>query len=183
MARADMAVINGELKGFEIKSGRDSLGRLPSQTHLYGKVFDTMTIVLGPRHLKKVEASSPGWWGIVVAEGSEGISLEWQIIRPELRNPGQDPLSIAQLLWRDEVLEVLRGWDLARGLSGRPRKYLWEALASNFSLYDLGAIVRTRLKLRRNWRAAAAQTQCDEKYRPFSRSLGSLSRPNVLHTC
>ncbi len=43
MARVDVAVVNGELKGFEIKSEKDTLGRLPAQSGMYGKVFDTMS--------------------------------------------------------------------------------------------------------------------------------------------
>ncbi len=177
LARADMAVVNGELKGFEIKSERDSLDRLPSQTHLYGKVFDTMTVVLGPRHLNKVEAASPGWWGIVVADTSEAGVFEWQLIRPEANNSGQDPLSVAQLLWREEALEVLCSSGLAKGLRKRPRKYLWEALASNFCLSDLRSIVRTQLKLRKNWRVAAMQMQGDGKSQLSSRSSGFQSPP------
>jgi len=168
LARADMAVINGELKGFEIKSERDDLDRLPSQIHLYGKVFDTMSVVIGSRHLKRVEASSPNWWGVVVVAENE-TTLEWRLVRPEGKNLGHDALSVAQLLWRDEALEVLRSSGLAKGLASRPRKHLWEALVSNFCLSDLRCIVRTRLKLRKNWRVATVQTQGDGKSRLVSR--------------
>jgi hypothetical protein len=153
VARVDIAVVNGELKGFEIKSDQDNLGRLPSQTHMYGKVFDTMTIVSGPRHLSKLEASIPGWWGIVAANPSGSGNLGLQTIRCEAKNSSHDPLSVAQLLWREEVLSELRQAGKAKGLSNRPRRYLWDALVSTFSLSELRRIVRTRLKSRENWRA------------------------------
>jgi hypothetical protein len=154
VARVDMAVVNGELKGFEIKSDQDNLDRLPSQAHMYGKVFDTMTIVSGPRHLSKLESSIPDWWGIVAANPNASGKLELQTIRLEARNLGHDALSVARLLWRDEALTELRKAGKAKGLSNRPRIYLWEALVSAFSLSDLRRIVRARLKSRENWRVA-----------------------------
>jgi len=153
VARVDIAVVNGELKGFEIKSDQDNLDRLPSQTHMYGKVFDTMTIVSGPRHLSKLETSIPDWWGIVVANPNGSRKLELQTIRCEGKNLGHDALSVAQLLWREEVLSELRIAGKAKGLSSRPRIYLWEKLVSALSLSDLRRIVRARLKSRENWRA------------------------------
>jgi len=182
LARADMAVINGELKGFEIKSERDRLDRLPSQAHLYGKVFDTMTIVLGPRHAKKVEASSPEWWGILVAYSSRLGLAKWELIRPEGRNSRQDALSVAQLLWRDEALAVLRSSGLAKRLTDRPRKYLWEALASNFCLSDLRDIVRAQLRTRKNWRVGVIRTQCGVMSPLSSRSSGCQFQPNYVRT-
>ena len=154
VARVDIAVVNGELKGFEIKSNQDNLDRLPSQARMYGRVFDTMTIVSGPRHLSKLESSIPDWWGIVAANPGRCGELELQAIRPEAKNLGHDPLSVAQLLWREEALSELRKVGKAKGLSNRPRIFLWHALVSAFSLSDLRRIVRARLKSRENWRVA-----------------------------
>ena len=44
-ARVDLAVIDGQLHGYEIKSERDSLRRLRAQADLYNKVFDRVTLV------------------------------------------------------------------------------------------------------------------------------------------
>jgi hypothetical protein len=43
--RIDIAVINSELWGYELKSERDTLERLPSQAKLYNRVFDRVTLV------------------------------------------------------------------------------------------------------------------------------------------
>ena len=43
-ARVDVAVLNGSLAGFEIKSERDSLNRLESQIENYARCFDSLTI-------------------------------------------------------------------------------------------------------------------------------------------
>src|SRR5713101_199447 len=69
--RADMAVVNGELKGFEIKSDQDTLLRLRSQASVYCRVFDTISIVVAARHLEKTRKIVPAWWGILVAEKNE----------------------------------------------------------------------------------------------------------------
>ena len=49
LARIDIAVVNKVLHGYEIKSDRDSLRRLPSQVEMYSKVVDKATIVVGYR--------------------------------------------------------------------------------------------------------------------------------------
>ena len=51
--RIDMAVINGELSGFELKSDRDTLERLPFQADLYSRVFDRVSLVVGERHFQR----------------------------------------------------------------------------------------------------------------------------------
>src|SRR4051812_2250535 len=43
-ARVDLAVVNGSLSGYEIKSDRDTLVRLPNQQTKYALCFNAMTI-------------------------------------------------------------------------------------------------------------------------------------------
>jgi hypothetical protein len=168
--RADMAVVNGELKGFEIKSDQDTLLRLKSQAFLYGKVFDTVSIIVAAKHLDKVRKMVPRWWGVVIAEEIGRARPRFTIYRREGGNLNPDPLSIAQLIWRNEALEVLKLNGLASGLSSKPRRFLWEALVQNFPLADLRTLVRRQLKARGNWRSVVLRTQCDEKSQLASRS-------------
>src|ERR1700712_292570 len=65
--RIDLAVINGELAGYELKSDRDTLERLPLQSRLYSRVFDRVTLVASGRHLDKATIRIPDWWGVVEA--------------------------------------------------------------------------------------------------------------------
>jgi hypothetical protein len=148
--RADMVVINGEIKGFEIKSDQDTLLRLRSQASVYCRVFDTMSIVVAAKHLEAARNIVPRWWGVLLAEEN---------------GAGQ-----AQLIWRDEALELLKARNLHSGLRKKPRKILWEILVQNFSLTDLRALVRRQLKVRRDWRSAVSHTQCGEKSRLSSTS-------------
>src|SRR5262245_6458552 len=63
--RIDVAVINGELHGYELKSERDTLERLPAQAGLYSQVFDRVTLVTADRHLKIAKKTIPRWWGVI----------------------------------------------------------------------------------------------------------------------
>jgi hypothetical protein len=148
--RIDVAVINGELSGFELKSDRDTLDRLPLQAELYSKVFDRVTLVCGERHAVKATQLVPAWWGITVAnDGINGVSLEDS--RPSEGNPAADPYLIAQLLWRTEVVSILGRTGIGRGLSGMRVKELHTLLASTLDRKNLAEVVRTALKARADW--------------------------------
>jgi hypothetical protein len=150
-ARVDLAVVNGHLHGYEIKSDEDNLDRLPSQRDLYGKVFDRMTVVSGARHLSKVRRIVPEWWGIQRAElGKSGVEIHK--VRGNKPNPKVDPQALAQLLWRDEALAKLRKLNLHSGLVNRPRKVLWARLVRELSVVELACEVRERLRTRPFWR-------------------------------
>lgn len=153
VARIDVAVINGEINGFEIKSEQDTLVRLTGQVEQYNKVFDTITIVTGPTHLEGVLSKVPDWWGICVAT-PQGGEVKIQPVRDGVSNPAPDPFAIAQLLWRDEALAVLASRGMDRGVRTKPRKAVWNRLASDLKLQDLRKAVRSALKARASWRSA-----------------------------
>lgn len=50
-ARIDIAVVNGEICGFEIKSDVDSLARITRQERAFSAVFDRVSIVITPTSL------------------------------------------------------------------------------------------------------------------------------------
>jgi hypothetical protein len=151
--RADMAVVNGELKGFEIKSDQDTLSRLPSQASVYSRVFDTISIVVAARHLAMATKCVPSWWGVLVAHISENSEPSLTVHRAEKTNPSPDPLAVAQLIWRDEALDVLTRYKLQSGLGNKSRSVLWSVLVRNLPLAELQMVVRAKLKSRRDWRS------------------------------
>src|SRR5207253_5974934 len=65
--RIDVAVVNGECAGYEIKSDEDSLIRLAQQADAYGRVLDRASIVTTLRHREKAVAMLPEWWGVSIA--------------------------------------------------------------------------------------------------------------------
>jgi hypothetical protein len=151
--RIDVAVINGRLEGFEIKSEGDSLARLPRQAMAYGRVFDRLTMVCAERHLEAALALLPDWWGVEVAE-QRGARTRIVRKRAARANPAVEPRAVAQLLWRSEVLGALEDMDAARGLRSKPRRTLWSTLAEVVPRRELRALVREALRARRGWLAA-----------------------------
>ncbi len=170
--RADIVVINGNLKGYEIKSDRDTLSRLANQAVMYSRVFDTVTIVLADRHLERAVRVIPDWWGIEVAVTDAAPTLRLSKIRTENLNSEVDPFALVQLLWRDEALALLGEASPSEQLTNRPRRFLWQALVAAVPLPELKALVRTCLKNRKYWRADLQQTRCDEKFQPYAMSSG-----------
>ena len=124
-ARVDLAVVNGSLHGYEIKSATDTLDRLPSQIEAFSSVFDTVTLVVADSHVSDAIGMIPPWWGVFVAtESPSGIELRWQ--RKPRQNPGVNPVCLASLLWRDELIQVLLGRGI-RGIRKKNREelHLW----------------------------------------------------------
>lgn len=156
-ARIDIAVINGKIHGYEIKSERDTLNRLPNQIDIYNQVMDTVTIVVGRNHLGKVRNMVPNWWGIYTAEMKNNTELKLEIEREPLFNEEVNPYYVAQLLWRDEALEILKEINCAKGVLSKPRDIIWERLVNSLSLEELQKHVRNKLKNRKGWRAVPLQ--------------------------
>ncbi|HET7418144.1 MAG TPA: sce7726 family protein [Solirubrobacterales bacterium] len=151
--RIDVALINGRLEGFEIKSESDSLSRLPRQAVAYSQVFDRLTMICAERHLEPALALLPDWWGVEVAEPREA-STRLVRKRPARANPEVDPQAVAQLLWRSEALAALEARNEARGMRSKPRRALWSALAETTPRRELRLLVRETLRARQGWLVA-----------------------------
>lgn len=152
--RIDVAVINGRLEGYEIKSAGDSLTRLGRQADAYGRVFDRLTMICAERHLEAAFAQLPVWWGIEVAEERRG-SIRIVRRRSARANPGVEPAALVELLWRSETLAALESLGAAHGLRSKPRRALWAALAEALGPRELASLVRAALRARRGWLTAA----------------------------
>lgn len=143
--RVDVAAVNGELSGFEIKSPSDTLARWPRQCRFYSRVVDRAWLVAPAKTLDKARA--PEWWGqIAVFELDDRLGL--RVLRAASINPRPDALSIAKLLWRDEALAVLEHAGRARGVMTKSRKLIWKRLIDCVPLDELRSAVRAALKKR-----------------------------------
>lgn len=148
--RADLVAVNGALDGYEIKSDADTLDRLADQVAMFSRVFDTMTLVCAPRHLRAAKRRIPRWWGLTTATSDQsGIRLE--VKRPARANPTIEPELIARLLWRDEAIALLRAEALIEDARSMRRWDLLPLLAE-VPLDRLRASVRESIKCRTNWR-------------------------------
>jgi len=168
--RADIAVINGRLLGFEIKSDRDVLSRLSSQVSAYDAVFDHTTIVVGERHLAAVNELVPAWWGIVLCVKGKRGGIHFLTQRKPSRNRRVDPLSIAQLLWRPEAVEVLRSRGEEERTLRKPRQVLYARLVETMSSAELKQTVSSRLRSREDWRCPQPPSQCGGSSQPDAKS-------------
>ncbi|MBH5370956.1 sce7726 family protein [Bradyrhizobium glycinis] len=149
--RVDIAVINGELSGYEIKSARDTLARLPAQQELYSQVFDRVTLVVADHHSKKASALIPDWWGVMIASMANGLAVRLQQDRPSYGNPGVDALQVARLLWRPEAVAILERHGLVKGFRSVVADKLYRRLASELPIELLRFEVRGALKERTSW--------------------------------
>lgn len=167
--RVDIAVVNGALHAYEIKSDRDSLSRLPDQVAVYGSVADYATVVTGSRHREKIAACLPAWWGLEVAELNLSAAISFNSVRQARPNPHVDPLGVARLLWREEALALLTDLDCTRGLRRKPRAELYALLAEKVPLETLRSKVRECLKKRRGWRSARPRVSSDGSSPPAAK--------------
>lgn len=138
--RADVAVIGATMEGFEIKTERDTLKRLPRQADAYTRVFDRCHAVLAQRHVDKALEILPPWWGVqLIDEGPSFMTL-----REPGRNLNVDPETLVRLLWRDEAFAALcEIGTVPNPRTGRFR--LWEMLLALLDVDSLRRLVRGTL--------------------------------------
>lgn len=151
--KVDIAVINGELHGFEIKSDRDTFIRLPRQIELYSSVLDRATIVVGESKASSIDDYVPSWWGIYVAKKSKLGNVKIIKERQSKFNINVNARDLVELLWREEAFYALTERNQHRGLASKPRKFLWDALVECVDLGELKNIVREAIKKRGDWRS------------------------------
>lgn len=149
-ARIDVAVVNGKLHGYEIKSEKDTLERLPAQLEVYSKVFDRVTLVVGESHLDRAKALIPDWWGVMRAKESRG-RVYLREMRPAKENPTVNSYALCQFLWKSEIQAIMKKYGLPF-VKSKPRKELWAILAKSLEFQDLSEEVRAALKSRQAWR-------------------------------
>lgn len=150
--RVDVAVINGCIHGYEIKSAQDSLVRLNGQIDIYRRALQKVTVVADQKHLSKVMVSVPDWCGVI--EATQGVrgGIQLQTIRTAIINPDTDPILLAHLLWRSEVLELLTKIGYSPKELRRSRKELYKTLCEVMTIRDITDAIRDFMKHRHSWR-------------------------------
>lgn len=171
----DIIVVNHYLHGFEIKSDKDTLDRLPRQREVYDKIIDYMHIVVGPRRVDTIENEIPDWWGIYAADQTSESGVELRPIRKAKINRGVQKEALAQLLWKDEVLNGLKLQGQEKGMKSLRKALLYEELINLYGKKALAEFVRETLKDRiKNsvpWRSDALQKLDDDLFLLSSRQL------------
>jgi len=159
--RADIAIINGSLIGYEIKSDLDSLRRLNEQLVSYNAIFDRAYLIVTHRHLKYIEAMLPGWWGIIFAtEGRRG-AVHFKNLRRSKLNPNVDDYSVTRLLWRPEAQEILISLGIQGSQLRQNREILYGCIVNMMNSVELRRTVRYYLMKRANWRCPSPPSPSD----------------------
>ena len=87
-----------------------------------------------------------------MAEQGPRGGISFHVLRNATPNPEIDPVMMAHLLWRDEVIELLDQAGYAPKDLRRPRKQLYEMLCETMNLCEITASIRTFMLQRPTWR-------------------------------
>ncbi len=140
--RVDVAVFNGQMDAYEIKSDLDRLSRLDRQINLFSSVFDSLTIVCGTRHADAALRLAPTWCGVLqLAQG------RLSVLRVGGRSPAQTPSHLVKLLHKHEVVDLLRARAYAPR-QGQTRANLYARLLERVSPDEVRSIVLSVIKQR-----------------------------------
>ncbi|GAH19023.1 unnamed protein product [marine sediment metagenome] len=138
----DIAVINKKyFCGYEIKSDRDTLRRLPIQMQIYDFVLDKITIVIGESKFPGVNRIVPAFWGIIIAHNMDGEIVLQRIRKPKF-NKFISKNWLAKKLWKSDIVDILRAKDLYKGRSGLYRHELLKFLLDIITLNELRYYIR-----------------------------------------
>ena len=150
--RVDVAVVNGYIHGYEIKSAQDRLDRLPGQIEVYTRSLHKLTLVVATRHVKRVLEMIPTWCGVLkVLVGTRG-GIRFESVRQAKKNPSVDPYILAHLLWRNEVIDILSEYDTQPAILRAPRAELYKLLVEKTTEPKLTGMIKAAMTERTSWR-------------------------------
>ena len=167
--RADIAVVNGRLLGYEIKSDQDTLNRLERQIPAYDAIFDAVTLIVSDKHRVAATRRAPKHWGVIISARDKNGEIKFRTGRKAKSNPNVDPLSLTRLLWRNEAAQILTGIDANYASTHLPRAALYAKLADTLSLRKLKETVRSYLKKRKDWRGQTQPSPDGGLFQPISK--------------
>ena len=121
-ARVDIAVVNGEIAGFEIKSDVDSLKRLPHQVVAFSRYFDRVCVVTTARHATSVRQLVPTWWGILLPIVTDR-DCSFEPLQSLGINPSIDSAALLYSLTCRELNSMLAGFGIG-DISGQQKSGL-----------------------------------------------------------
>jgi hypothetical protein len=150
--RADIAVLNGKMIGYEIKSEKDTLVRLSSQAIAYSEVFEKSYIIVADKHIAKIGNYIPDTWGIYSIDSESANNIIFHCKREATQSETRNINSIVRLLWKSEVSEILTQEFQSKIKSSHTKNHLYNMLVENCDINQLSNIVLKYLKQRQDWR-------------------------------
>lgn len=113
--RADVAIANGRLSAFEIKSDADTLKRLPGQVDLFSSHFDKVTLVVATKFVSTVLENYPPEIGVLEVV-SDGGSIRLRQARAGRIVETKDASVLSSFLTKSDLCRLLRN----EGLKATP---------------------------------------------------------------
>lgn len=112
--RADaILVTETELVGFEFKSDKDTLARLPHQIGDYERFCDRNYLVTGLKFKDRAPEEIPAHWGIYCVYLDEKETLQLECLRKAQENKKRMRLhNQLRLLWRNELIPIIKKYRL-----------------------------------------------------------------------
>lgn len=150
--RIDIAVVNGCIHGYEIKSSKDTLTRFGDQLDTYLKTMQKLTVVVAPNHLNEVLELVPEWVGVITADKGRKGAIHFRTLRKAKKNPVVEPINVAHLLWKDETQALLEKLGVPSNIRRGTRLDLYKVLVDQINLDDLVKNIKTTFERRSNWR-------------------------------
>ena len=150
--RLDIAVVNSSIHGYEIKSAKDTLLRLPDQLEAYSAALEKLTVVAAPCHIEQLSESLPQWSGLISAEFGPRGGILLRNLREAQHNPLIDRFRTAHLLWKNEAKSLLSRTGYDPIPSRCTRKELYALIAERVTLSQLREFIKESFSHRTNWR-------------------------------
>ena len=150
--RIDIAVIDGEFRGYEIKSEKDNLNRLDGQLQIFTRALHRLTLVVATKHLNSILGTIPAWCGVTEVRADLKDRIKLREVRKAKRNPSFDPFTFAHLLWRSEAQNLLSRFDAEPAIFRAPRAILYRLLVEKLSEDQLTKMIKDAMEKRNNWR-------------------------------
>lgn len=110
--RADLAVANGNLHAFEIKSDFDSLKRLEGQLSTFSSHFEKVTVVCSPRFTIEIQEMKNSDIEIIEFISTEQ-HIDFKIIQKGNQRIIQNKLVYCDFLLKEEIKNLLKEHDIA----------------------------------------------------------------------
>lgn len=142
-ARIDLALVNGELAGFEIKSDADTLRRLTFQVPAFSRFFDRVSLVTTRKHLAAARKTVPAWWGLMVYRDDSSF---WMARTPK-RNRSVDVSSLLYALSKKELVELGRRAEVSM-ITSASKDAMIERVMNSTSKREICNLSRDILRLR-----------------------------------
>lgn len=167
--RVDIVVLNGCIHGYEIKSSKDTLSRLPAQLAEFSRSLEKLTVVVAPSHVSQLLNLIPDWCGIILAEKGRRGGINFRTLRSSRKNPDLDLSAMSRFLWRQEAFDLLASLGAQAIHPKAKRSELYNCIAAMVSAKELTAAIKRSFKNRGNWRPDRQPSLDDGSSLPVSK--------------